>query len=321
MKIFIIALLLAIGYAQTVCTCNNGEKAGWRDCTGGEHCLSCDDGFTLDGKLCTVTPSEGWTTLGSGVCTFDNGDIAAANMQYESEYNYQGTIEDCKAACIAQGECKSVEYKPDRCVYTYGSGQPITKADGSGGFFCLKYEASSSGGSASSHGDPIIWTFKGDCYDLNKDGLYLASSHPDYDHKVYVAVYNEFIRELQIRNSNNDLLFSVSNMNELSGQWNYGLKYFNRICGEMSWKECELFFHQYAFDAQIFRYTVQIMFHDYLDPALKEGERGIHLDIYPVVYKKRLEQFVPDDCEGIYFDNPYPEELPYCPAESERREL
>merc|ERR1711879_1140008 len=37
-----------------------------------------------------------------------------------------------------------------------------------------------SGGS--SHGDPIIHTFKDDCYDLSKDGLYLASSHPDWTH-------------------------------------------------------------------------------------------------------------------------------------------
>ena len=41
---------------------------------------------------------------------------------------------------------------------------------------------------AVSHGDPIIWTFSGECYDLNKDGLYLASSHPHIDHDVTIAV-------------------------------------------------------------------------------------------------------------------------------------
>merc|ERR1719397_2467041 len=459
--------------AQTVCTCNNGEKAGWRDCMAfEEHCLSCHDGFTLDGKLCTVTPSEGWTTLGTGVCTFDNGDIAAANMQYESTYNYPGTIEDCKEACIAQGECKAVEYKPERCVYIYGSGQPITKSQNGGeGFVCLKYDDSGDSGAevcytehqdkvwtvknfstdladkgvidtdackqacdsdsgcyayltesssgacqhylvdladltessnvgitvyiksacepkewtyvgngacedgegsdiwnndvfsntysganydgshddckalclqlpnikgvmvallqggtlnrciclgdftkddqtdlmkqeqwnyysgtntaeiegfianekyhcykweavpnanaASSHGDPIIWTFKGECYDLNKDGLYLASSHPEFSHDVYVAVYNEFIREIQIQDEDNTILLSISNLNELSGEWNYGFKQRDRICRTMSWKECEFSHPQYAFDTQVLRYTVQIMHHDYLDPALK----------------------------------------------------
>merc|ERR1711953_1317202 len=51
---------------------------------------------------------------------------------------------------------------------------------------------------ASSHGDPIIHTFNGECYDLDRDGLYIASSHRDWDHIVKVAVYNQYIREIQI---------------------------------------------------------------------------------------------------------------------------
>jgi len=180
-------------------------------------------------------------------------------------------------------------------------------------------EAVPNANTASSHGDPIIWTFKGECYDLNKDGLYLASSHPEFSHDVYVAVYNEFIREIQIQDEDNTILLSISNLNELSGEWNYGFKQRDRICRTMSWKECEFSHPQYAFDAQVLRYTVQIMHHDYLDPALKDGQRGVHLDIYPKVYEKRLDQFVPEEFDGIYFDNPYPEELHYCPADSPKR--
>merc|ERR1719447_120675 len=51
---------------------------------------------------------------------------------------------------------------------------------------------------ATSHGDPIIWTFKGECYDLNVDGTYLASSVPFYDHDVYISVYNYYMRDISV---------------------------------------------------------------------------------------------------------------------------
>ena len=41
---------------------------------------------------------------------------------------------------------------------------------------------------ATSHGDPIIWTFDNECYDLNIDGLYVATKHPKYNHVVKIAV-------------------------------------------------------------------------------------------------------------------------------------
>jgi hypothetical protein len=171
---------------------------------------------------------------------------------------------------------------------------------------------------ASSHGDPIIHTFKNECYDLNKDGLYLASSHPLWNHNVHVGVYNEFIREIQITDDHNSLLLSISNLNEIYGDWAYGLKYKNRMCRKFSWKECEFYHPHHEFDAQVFKYTVQVLHHDYLDPALKSGERGIHLDIYPEVYQSRMEAFAPEEYEGIYFDNPLPEELHHCPTNSRR---
>merc|ERR1719447_104600 len=167
--------------------------------------------------------------------------------------------------------------------------------------------------SASSHGDPIIHTFKNECYDLNKDGFYVASSSPKWDHKVHVAVYNEFIREIQITDYKDQLLFSISNMNELAGKWAYGLKHQTRMCGNPRWEECEFTYENYVFDAQEFRYTVQIMFHNYLDPALKDGERGLHLDIYPKLYDVRRPTFNVNEYTGVYFDNPLPEELDFCP--------
>jgi len=175
------------------------------------------------------------------------------------------------------------------------------------------------GATASSHGDPIIWTFKNECYDLHEDGIYLASSHPHFSHDVYIAVYNDFIREIQITDNKGELLLSISNLNEIHGQWPYGFKHEFRLCRNPSWKECEFGYHQYIFDAQLFRYSVQIMFHDYLDPALTAGERGVHLDIYPVVYPKKMSEFIAEEYKGAYFDNPLPEKLPSCPANSIRR--
>merc|ERR1719447_465091 len=101
--------------------------------------------------------------------------------------------------------------------------------------------------SASSHGDPIIHTFKNECYDLNKDGLYVASSHPNWNHNVHVGVYNEFIREIQITDNHNNLLLSISNLNEIYGDWAYGLKYKNRMCRKFSWKECEFYHPHHEF--------------------------------------------------------------------------
>merc|ERR1719499_1496390 len=170
--------------------------------------------------------------------------------------------------------------------------------------------------SASSHGDPIIWTFNNECYDLNKDGIYVASSHPKYDHIVKIAVYNDFIREIQITNKLGKILLSISNLGDtIIDSWPYRVKHEQRAC--LSYKDCGFILDQYVFDAQIFRYTVHLSFHDYLDPALKEGERGLHLDVFPELYPKHHSAI--REYEGVYFRNPYPEELPYCTSGAERR--
>ena len=77
------------------------------------------------------------------------------------------------------------------------------------------------------------------------------------------------------------------------------------------------------------------MSHDYLDAALKPGQTGVHLvhilvivltilfltqifaieDIYPKPYK--TFSAIRDEYSGLYFENPLPEELEYCPGGSQ----
>jgi len=132
-------------------------------------------------------------------------------------------------------------------------------------------------------------------------------------------VYNNFIREIQITDKNDEIFWSVSNLNEVIGAWKHGLTFKRRLCNDFSWAECEFDHVEYTFDAQVFNFKVQILFHDYLDDALVDGARGIHLDIYPTIYHKRKKNFKPSEYDGIYFDNPLPEELEFCPADAHKR--
>jgi len=72
--------------------------------------------------------------------------------------------------------------------------------------------------------------------------------------------------------------------------------------------ECNFFYREYVFDAQQFEYVVQIQPHSYDDPSLKEGESGIHLDIYPHPY----DGFRSEAYDGVYFENPIPNESGQC---------
>lgn len=62
---------------------------------------------------------------------------------------------------------------------------------------------------------------------------------------------------------------------------------------------------------------VQTLQHDYMDAALKEGEWGAHLDIYPQPYDRFIRH--KRDYTGLYLENPLPEELNYCPGGSPRQ--
>jgi len=165
-----------------------------------------------------------------------------------------------------------------------------------------------------SHGDPIIWTFFGECYDLNKDGIYLATSHPKIDHDVYIAVYNDYMREIQIRDKNGDILLSVNNLGDVLNNWPYRFTEEVKPCPPEEY--CNLFYKEFTFDAQQFRFIVQVLPHDYLDPALKNGEEGVHLDIFPRPYQAFTDH--KHVYEGLYFSNPLPEILEYCPEGSQR---
>jgi len=174
---------------------------------------------------------------------------------------------------------------------------------------------------ATSHGDPIIWTFNGECYDLNKDGLYVATKSTRFSHTAYIGVYNDFMREFQLIRDDGLVLLYINNLGEYDRQ-NYPWKSFSmkeRDCklNGLEEDECVGSFTEFSFDVQEFFYTIHILRHNYKDPALKEGELGYHLDVYlqPYsVYEKNKHTY-----SGLYFENPLPEELKYCPVNSERR--
>jgi len=174
---------------------------------------------------------------------------------------------------------------------------------------------------ATSHGDPIIWTFHDECYDLSKDGKYVASANPKYDHKVNVAVYNDYMREIEVVNKKGEILLSINvDGTYEADNYPYAFEVFEKECpASMKQTECLDSYLSFRFDAQEFQYFVQILRHDYADPSLKEGELGYHLDIYPTPYDRFNLPGHKDMYTGFYFYNPLPEELEYCAGGSERR--
>jgi len=173
--------------------------------------------------------------------------------------------------------------------------------------------------SASSHGDPIIWTFNGDCYDLHADGTYLASSHPWFDHDVYISVYNEYMREIQVVDKDTgNLMLSLNNLGEvINNSYPFFFEEQFNKCEPQHDDECDFFFTEFVFDAQDFEFHVQILPHDYNDSALKEGESGVHLDIYPSPFFSNglyFHQERSKEYTGLYFHNPLPNVLEQCSA-------
>jgi len=166
---------------------------------------------------------------------------------------------------------------------------------------------------ASAHGDPIIWTFHGDCYDLSADGTYLASSHAWFDHNIFISVYNDFMREIQVVNrTTHELMLSINNLGDIINH-DYPFHFSMEVkkCELHQNEDCDFNFKEFTFDAQDFEYRVQVLPHDYLDPALKDGEAGVHLDIYP----RPFNSFRKEEYSGLYFHNPNPHALGRCPSE------
>jgi len=176
---------------------------------------------------------------------------------------------------------------------------------------------------ATSHGDPIIWTFHDECYDLNKDGLYDATVNPKFNHVVKLGVYNEFMRELQVVSTNGEVLLSINSLGEYekSDNFLYRFKYEEKECPVgMKDTECVGTYKEWMFDAQEFEYTVHLLRHDYKDNGIPEGDLGYHLDIYPRPYKSFRKPGHLDSYSGLFFENPLPEELEYCVGGSTRNE-
>jgi len=164
------------------------------------------------------------------------------------------------------------------------------------------------------HGDPIIHTFHEECYDLHKDGYWLASSHPAWDYDVHVAVYNEYMRQISITKADGSVWFSVNNFGEIiNNDYTGFLKAETLPCPEdYEGDDCIGEYMNVSFDAQDLYFDVHVgMLHDYSDPALKKGEVGFHMDIYPQPYVKRFTARL-NDYTGLYFHNPLPQELPTC---------
>jgi len=198
-------------------------------------------------------------------------------------------------SCRQSGFCADGEYQnPDRICYDgdFSSGNPFDNCNAE---YCLCTD------SGLAFGDPIIWTFGGDCYDLNIDGRYLASSHKfDFDHDIFISIYNHYMRQIEvIHRDTGELMLSITNLGDVINNYPY---YFNETWGECDIEEECLFFRQFKFDAQEFQYTVQIHNHKYDDPSLQLGESGIHLDIFPQPY----HELVLENYNGFYFKNPIP---------------
>jgi len=171
-----------------------------------------------------------------------------------------------------------------------------------------------------SHGDPIIHTFHGECYDLHQDGNWLASSHPDYDHDVHVAVYNEYMRQVTVTNKNGDILLAINNYGEVVN--NDYPAYFNKEtkkCPEDYEKDdCIREYISISFDAQDMYYDIHAQLrHDYNDQGLPEGEVGFHMDVKIQPYNKRFLK-KKDDYTGLYFHNPMPGTLETCEERYQR---
>jgi hypothetical protein len=177
---------------------------------------------------------------------------------------------------------------------------------------------------STAHGDPIIWTFYEECYDLNKDGLYDATVNPRFDHSVKIGVYNDFMRELVVVDDNDNIMISINSLGVYEhdeNNWPHAFSFEEKDCpAEMKQTECLGTYKEWIFDAQEFRYTVHLLRHDYKDNGIAEGDLGWHLDIYPKPYSGFYKAGHMDSYSGLFFENPLPQELEYCEGGSPRND-
>jgi len=345
MKLFLIALLAAISYAQTDSRRELQECGACAACLfifpggGSSYCIplnpeletkeQCETSYSgiwcvaetttttttttttvsKAGTIAVVVGLTGYTeenkdtictacgTAIAGVVTFcdRDGPNQRRTLQDEVDLYLEMTVFDVEAS---EGFIRSGGYM-NALPATLPSGVTTVHADTYADWSI-----------SSSYGDPIVWTFGGDCYDLNQDGYYLASSNKHYDHEVYVSVYNHYMREIQVKSESGEIMLSVSNMGEvINNNYPFYFKEEMKKC-DLSADKCTFFYKEIAFDAQEFEFVIQILPHLYEDPSLADGETGIHLDIYPNPYPG----FNYKEYDGLYFNNPIPETSGTCPA-------
>ena len=64
-----------------------------------------------------------------------------------------------------------------------------------------------------------------------EDGKYLASSHPQFDHDVYVTIYNEFIRSIEVVSKEGDLVLWISCNGEYdASKYQYAFEALDKEC-------------------------------------------------------------------------------------------
>lgn len=118
---------------------------------------------------------------------------------------------------------------------------------------------------------------------------------------------------------NGKVVLGINSLGEVvNNGFPYNFKQETMQCPEdIKDSECIDSYERFIFDVQSFKYIVQILRHDYRDPSLKDDELGYHLDIYPRPYRSFYDlQF---EYEGLYFENPLPEELEFCQGGANRR--
>ena len=94
-----------------------------------------------------------------------------------------------------------------------------------------------------------------------EDGKYLASSHPQFDHDVYVTIYNEFIRSIEVVSKEGDLVLWISCNGEYdASKYQYAFEALDKECpANMNRNECVESYKYFRFDAQHFQYFVTIL--------------------------------------------------------------
>jgi hypothetical protein len=119
---------------------------------------------------------------------------------------------------------------------------------------------------------------------------------------------------ISVTNSTGDIILAINNYGEiLNNDYPYHLDKKVLPCPEdYPLKDCIGEYVSISFDAQDLYFDVHAQLrHDYNDNALRDGEVGFHMDIYPQPYIRKFNARL-DEYTGLYFHNPLPEELLSC---------